>query len=182
LEAGTKRQKHSDVVVDWLPADNWPISMADVLGKVLSAFAASGVLVPSALLSDLHTAGVEIGSPNDEAVFLEALVQLYVAPNPGTVTIGNERVVLTRGVCSVGQYPAARQVVHAVDEVSPACATPPDTPLGNGRVAHGSPLLPRRTLRPGHFRPLLRCGRHGWRPLVSDSLCTRVVHLSMYAV
>jgi hypothetical protein len=63
LEAGTKRQKHGDFVLELLRADFAPIPMADGLGKVVSAFVASSVLIPSALLRDLHAAGVEIRSP-----------------------------------------------------------------------------------------------------------------------
>jgi hypothetical protein len=53
--------------------------MADVIGKVLSAFVASGLLVLSALLEDLHTAGIEIRPRSKEAPFLDDLQPLRPA-------------------------------------------------------------------------------------------------------
>jgi hypothetical protein len=129
--------------------------MADVLGKVLSAFVASGVLVPLALLKDRHTAGVEIRSTNDEAVFLEDLVQLYVPPDPRTVTIRNERVVFIGWCARPSLYAAAHQVVHAGDEVPPASVPLPETPPQERAPPGASPLLWLGTLRPGLSIPAL---------------------------
>jgi hypothetical protein len=60
LEEGSKRQEHGEVVLESLPADYPPIPVADVLGRVPSAFVPNGVLVPRALRNDLRTSGVQI--------------------------------------------------------------------------------------------------------------------------
>jgi hypothetical protein len=135
--------------------------MTDVLGKVLSAFVASSVLVPSALRKDRHTAGVEIGCPKDEGVFMKDVVQLYVAHTSMTVTVGNERVVFIEGCARLAQCRVAHEVVHAAYEVRPASAPVPEiagrewAPLLGLRCFSGSGCCDLAV--PRHLGPLLRC-------------------------
>jgi hypothetical protein len=104
--------------------------MTGVLGKVLSAFAASGTLVPSALLNDLLIAVVEIRSPKVEGVFMEDVVQLYVPHTSRTVAIRIERVVFAGLRARLAQYSAAHPIVQAVYGVPPASALLPEAPPG----------------------------------------------------
>jgi hypothetical protein len=125
-EEGTKRQKHGDVILEALPQGFVPSSLADGMGRVVSAVVASGVPIHPALLTQLASVGIEIQSAHDRGIFLEDLVPLYVPANPETVTSRNERVVVTGGFARIAQYVAAQQVFHAGDGLGDGVAPSTD--------------------------------------------------------